>query len=394
MFIKEDDLKLNAWQFSQRKYLPWEMKQKLTVTRIKEWYENWDGDVYVSYSGGLDSTVLLHLVRRVLGREIPAVFCNTGLEFPEIVRFARKADGEFVEIVPRDRAGNRTTYHQVLEKYGYPLISKETGDKIYKLRHGKLSERYRNYLLNGDERGKYGKLADKWGFLLHAPFEISSKCCEIMKKRPFHVYAKKTGRVPYIGITQDEGFRRANQYAHTGCNVYDGATIKSQPMAFWTRQDVLRYVVEMDLEICSVYGDIRQRTDGLYYTTGEQRTGCMFCPMGIHLEEEPNRFQRLSATHPKCHAYCMRNTKVIQRATGKSLYPDFMRNQEIEQDLERRLETMDARAFYQEYQVIRGLGMAEVMDYVGIPWTTWEAQGQMSLKELLVAGDEDQQAAA
>ena len=71
-----------------------------------------------------------------------------------------------------------------------------------------------------------------------------------------------------------------------------------------------------------------------------------------------------------------------------------MRNQEIEQDLERRLETMDARAFYQEYQVIRGLGMAEVMDYVGIPWTTWEAQGQMSLKELLVAGDEDQQAAA
>ena len=67
MFIKEDDLKLNAWQFSQRKYLPWEMKQKLTVTRIKEWYENWDGDVYVRYSGGLDRTVLLHLVRRVLG---------------------------------------------------------------------------------------------------------------------------------------------------------------------------------------------------------------------------------------------------------------------------------------------------------------------------------------
>ena len=28
-----------------------------------------------------------------------------------------------------------------------------------------------------------------------------------------------------------------------------------------------------------------------------------------------------------------------------------------------------------------GLGMAEVLDYVGIPWTTWEAQGQMSITD-------------
>ena len=126
-----------------------------------------------------------------------------------------------------------------------------------------------------------------------------------MKKNPFKKYAKKTGRKPYIGVTQDEGFMRAHQYAHTGCNVYDGNTIKSQPLGFWTRQDVLRYVVENDLSICSVYGDIKQTPCGEYYTTGEQRTGCMFCGFGAHLESSPNRFQRMSETHPKHYEICM-----------------------------------------------------------------------------------------
>lgn len=337
MYIQEDDLKLNSWQFCQRKYLPWETKLRLTRVRIREWYENWDGQVYQSYSGGLDSTVLLHLIRSEIGEAVPAVFSNTGLEFPEIVNFARKASGAYEEIEPCDRKGKKITFRQVILLYGYPLISKETAEKIYKLRNYNLSKRYRNYLLNGDERGKLGKLPDKWRFLLEAPFQISNRCCDVMKKTPFKRYVKRSGRVPYIGTTQDEGFRRERQYAHTGCNVYDGNTVKSQPLGFWTKQDVLRYVIENDLEICSVYGDIRKKADGTYYITGEQRTGCMFCAFGAHLEQEPNRFQRMLVTHPRRYEYCMKPV-----CDG-------------------------------------GLGMETVLDYTGIPWTTWEAQGQMSL---------------
>lgn len=182
MFIKEDDLKLQEWEFAQRKYLPYETKLILTKTRIKEWYENWGGDVYISYSGGLDSTVLLDLVRKTIGDYVPAVFSNTGLEFPEIVRFARKASGEYIEIYPTDKKGKRITFKQVVNQYGFPLISKETALKIQKLRHGNLSERYRNYLLNGDERGKFGVLAKKWQFLLTTQFDTSEMCCHIMKK--------------------------------------------------------------------------------------------------------------------------------------------------------------------------------------------------------------------
>lgn len=338
MFIKEDDLKLNEWQFSQRKYLPYETKLKLTETRIREWYENWNGQVYLSYSGGLDSTVLLHLIRKTVGEDVPAVFSNTGLEFPEIVRFARQASGEFVEIYPRDKKGKRITFKQVIETCGFPIISKETAGKVRKLRHSKLCDRYRNYLLNGDERGKFGMLAKKWQFLVGAPFDTSDKCCELMKKGPFKEYVKRTGRVPYIGVTQDEGFRREHEYAHTGCNVYDGSTIKSQPLGFWTRQDVLRYVIENDIPICSVYGDIKRTPKGEYYTTGEQRTGCMFCAFGAHMEEEPNRFQRLIKTHPQHYKICM----------------DLKNN---------------------------GIRYQYALEYCGIPTTTWEALGQMDFED-------------
>ena len=204
----------------------------------------WNGLVYVAFSGGLDSVVLLHKVRKILGDYIPAVFSNTGLEFPEIVRFARSAPGEFIEIKPLDKkTGKRITYRDVILRAGYPLVSKETADKLYKLRHGNLSPRYRNYILNGDERGRFGMLPKKWRFLIEAPFEISGKCCDLLKKGPLKEYEKQTGRKPFVGVTQDEGFRREHQYAKTGCNVYDGSTIKSQPLGFWTRQDILRYII-------------------------------------------------------------------------------------------------------------------------------------------------------
>ena len=336
MFIKEDDLNLKSWEFAQRKYLPYNAKLKLTRTRIMEWYENWGGNVYLSYSGGLDSTVLLHLIREVVGDEVPAVFSNTGLEFPEIVRFARKAPGEFKEISPRRKDGKRMFFADVVKECGFPILSKETAMKIRKLRHGNLSERHRNYLLNGDERGRFGMLAKKWNFLIYADFDISDRCCDIMKKAPFKEYVKKTGRVPYIATTQDEGFKREHQYSHTGCNVYDGKTIKSQPLGFWTKQDILRYVVENDIEICPVYGDIRQSPFGEYYCTGEQRTGCMFCGFGAHLELEPNRFQRMMKTHPRHYEICM--------------------------NLENN-----------------GIRYQDALEMCGIPTRTWESEGQLKM---------------
>lgn len=160
----------------QRQALPLEAKIVFTQSRIREWYSHYQGDVYVSYSGGKDSTVLLDIVKGMFP-DVPAVFCDTGLEYPEVRELAlRKAD---VVLKPE------MNFKQVIEKYGYPIPSKEQALFIRQARHS--AEKTKAIRL-GDGRFSVSK---KWRSLLIAPFEVSEKCCNVMKKKPFRKFQRE-----------------------------------------------------------------------------------------------------------------------------------------------------------------------------------------------------------
>ena len=106
--------------------MPLLAKEMLTRARIHEWQVNSTFGIetgVVSFSGGKDSTVLLHLCRK-LYPNIPAVFSNTGLEYPEIQSFVKKHDN--VKIVRP-----KMQFSEVISTYGYPLIGKEVAEAIY-----------------------------------------------------------------------------------------------------------------------------------------------------------------------------------------------------------------------------------------------------------------------
>jgi len=110
-------------ELQQKQALPLELKVRMTKLRIREWIDEFGEDgVYVSFSGGKDSTVLLHLVREDYPN-VPAVFVDTGLEYPEIREFVKKFDN-VTWIRPK------MTFRQVIDKYGYPFISKEVSECV------------------------------------------------------------------------------------------------------------------------------------------------------------------------------------------------------------------------------------------------------------------------
>lgn len=269
----------------------WPLHVKIEHSKrvIREFYDQMNGLISVSFSGGMDSTALLHLVRSIYP-DTPAIFYDTGLEYPEIREFVKMHDNvEFIH--PTDRYGKRITFKQVLEKYGYPVIGKEVSDKINEIRRSNPSAE--KYFDGSNGRYDYSKFA----YLIDAPFKISGKCCSALKKNPAAKEFRRTGRGQIIGSRIDESQRRETTFLLDGENRLTSKVPKSNPLSIWTHQDVKEYIRINNIPYCELYDK------------GFDRTGCMFCMFGAHLEKTPNRFQRMRFQHPKQYEYCMRPTE-------------------------------------------------------------------------------------
>lgn len=285
--------------------LPLEVKVRKTELRIQEWVNEYGtSGVYVSFSGGKDSTVLLHIVRNMYP-DVEAVFVNTGLEYPEIQQFVRLFDNVTI-LRPKMQ------FDEVIKAYGYPIISKEVAHKIHDANTAKMNGRATSYAIqqfDGTYISKNGKTnrvnVQKYKPLLDVEFRISHKCCDVMKKQPTKKFGNSTGKKPILATMAEESMLRKNKWLQFGCNAFEQKMPTSQPMSFWTEQDILQYIDLNHIPIASVYGDIVHNDKGKLYTTGCNRTGCIFCAFGCHLEKEPSRFQRLKETHPRQYEFCI-----------------------------------------------------------------------------------------
>ena len=279
--------------------LPLERKIGFTAARLTEWHTRWNGKVYVSFSGGKDSTVLLYLAR-MLFPDIRAMFVDTGLEYPEIRKFVRTQRNI-------DICRPKMDFRTVLDTYGFPVISKEVAGKIYWARNKPDGAIMRKFDPDSEYCKKYGErfCMSRYKFLLDSKFKISDQCCHVMKKAPARLYEKETGLHPIVGTMTEESALREAQWLKGGCNSFDVRRPLSRPMSFWTEQDVLELLKLKNLPIASIYGEIVGDHEHGYRTTGAQRTGCVFCLFGIRQDRPPNRIQRLAVTHPNLYNYCL-----------------------------------------------------------------------------------------
>ena len=261
-----------------------------TVGTIEAFMSRTGKPVFVSFSGGKDSTVLLDICRRYIEPHFKGVFINTGNEFPEIVNFV-KSTSDITTITPG------INIKKVIAEKGFPLISKEVSKYIREFRTTK-SQKLRDLRLYGKtmENGtKSGFIPYKWRFLLREKFMVSEQCCDILKKRPIKKYQKESGELPLIATLATESKLRMQQYIiRGGCNSWKEGHLASYPLSIWTEKDVKDYIAKFNVDICPIYQNPKCN-----------RTGCMFCGFGAHLEKS-SRFELLYETHPKMYAVFMR----------------------------------------------------------------------------------------
>lgn len=142
--------------------LPLEDKIALTKLRITEFYEGLNGGVFVSFSGGKDSTVLLTIAREIYP-EIKAMYVDTGLEFPEVKRYVKTFDN--VDIIRPKKS-----FRQIVDEEGWVFPSKEVAEKIRGYKRGAT---WAIDSLNGvnrhGEKDKFKQRFIKWQELVKAP---------------------------------------------------------------------------------------------------------------------------------------------------------------------------------------------------------------------------------
>lgn len=282
-------------ELDRLKKLPLEMKVVYSLTKIQNFYVANNGKVFISFSGGKDSTVLMHLVRSKYP-DIPAVFFDTGMEYPENRKFIKKFDN--VEFIKPEM-----NFKEVIDRYGYPCISKEIAAWT-----GLAQKGYKRAIDRMNDEGMYGGKRYVW--MIDAPFKVSADCCRIMKKKVSHQYYKSTGRCPIIGTRVEESRIRRKVFITHGDDHKSHGMPTLTPLSIWSEKDIEDYITINNLELSEAYTKL-----------GCTRTGCMFCMFGIMNDKD--RFLRLKKDHPAIWRQCMKPRE--EGGLGIKQVLDFMK---------------------------------------------------------------------
>lgn len=235
---------------------------------------------YLSYSGGKDSHFLYWFIKEYAHIDgIEVVGCNTYMEHPEIRdRIYKNSDKVLLPIMKP---------FEIKEKYGIPCFSKEQDFYIYyyqnAVRKGKKPSKTILQKVNGTyDKGFNGISKKAREYVLSGKaHKITHLCCYYLKKKPFHDYEKKTGKLAILGIRGEESTLRRRQY--TSCFTKDK---KFTPIYDLSDELLDKIIKQYNIEVPKVYQYV-------------SRTGCMGCPYGSYKHETEKELNLINGEQKK-----------------------------------------------------------------------------------------------
>lgn len=217
------------------------------ISYIRKMAEKFDlSSIFVSFSGGKDSTVTSHLVMRALGTEsVIHIYGDTTLEYPESAKYIFEFKKHF--------------------KKTPVLIAK-----------------------NNDQ--DFGNLCEVVG----PPSRVMRWCCTIFKtgaitRKIEQTFRGKTRLLSFQGIRRAESLSRS-KYERDSDSPKIAKQIVSAPIIDWTDFDVWLYILSNDIPFNGAYKQ------------GFSRVGCWCCPnnsgwseflSSIYMNDEFNKFRNI-----------------------------------------------------------------------------------------------------
>ena len=261
----------------------WTLAQKIdhSLGVIDQFIARMDGKVYLSFSGGKDSTVLLHLCE-ILKPDIKCVFVNTGCESVDVVRFVEKMKATHnIEVIRP-----KLTPRQVWAKYGFPLVSKDQAFKIDLVRKNPNSASAQKFMRDSNKF----TISKCFRYLCDTEkckYHTSAVCCNKLKKDPCKRYEHESGLRPIVATMASESMLRETDYLRVGqCNKFDQGHEKSKPLSIWMEEDIWQFIRENNIEIAEIYAK------------GVDRTGCVGCGFGAQMKDD-RRLETFYRLYPK-----------------------------------------------------------------------------------------------
>lgn len=282
--------------------------------RIKRDYERTGGKIYLSFSGGKDSTVLAHLIMMAdLPTKIPFVFANTGIELDATLRFVKEFPYDNIVI-----SKPRKPFAQVINEYGKPCLSKLKSEALstYQRHMDEPLKTARAYqMITGVRLAKGGiptqgrnsyKLANKHMHFIHpdTEFKVANKCCQYMKKYPFQDFEKENDMCgSFSGVRTAEGGTRS--MAYDSCvkikRKGDKEFVMSMPIIDWNDQIMDEFIEKFGVELSDAYK-----------VYGCTRTGCCACPYSQNLSEELRMLYEYEPSKYKAMMHWMKDVYMYQ----------------------------------------------------------------------------------
>jgi phosphoadenosine phosphosulfate reductase len=201
---------------------PFAVKLDETKEVIRHHLEEFGDKVAVAFSGGKDSEVVLYLCLEI-NPNIPVVFNNTGVEYPDTVRFIAELEERWnLNLIVTHP---EKTFWDCIEQYGFPKSSKRKG-------HGN-----------------------------------KAYCCYWLKEKPMLLAIRENNWLGYFtGETAIESRLRMFAALKGTClHLKRERVCKIKPILWWTKEEVWHFIHKEGLPINGAYAK------------GAHRVGCAPC---------------------------------------------------------------------------------------------------------------------